>query len=140
MNSVEMKKKKKNEDGSIRSAGSDRGGCIVVERAGAHHHHDLKLVEADCAIPVAVNAADHLAALPDGTLLTEALQNLVQLLRGNRPIPVDVVHREGLPQVLHYLVRVHTFGVQLDKLVEVDMTIPVRVHLSYHLLKLLLRL
>lgn len=102
-------------------------------------HHNLKLLEINGAIAVTVDAPYHSPALSEGTVVPQAPQHLVQFLGGNGSVPVNVVHRKRIFQILHHLRGINALGVQLHELVEVDESVPVRVYLLHHLLQLLLR-
>lgn len=84
--------------------------------ARSHHHHHLKLLEINLAVAVAIDAADHPPALRHRAVVAEALHHLLQLLRRDRPVAVDVEHRERVLQILQRLHGIDPLGVELDEL------------------------
>lgn len=107
--------------------------------ARAHHHHHPELLEVDGAVAVAIDAADHPAALGEGAVLAEAAHDGVELLGGDGAVAVDVEDGEGVLEVLQDLVGVDALCVELDELREADAAIAVAVNLADHVVQLQLR-
>jgi hypothetical protein len=64
------------------------------------HHHAREVVEADEAVAIAVDAADHAAAVLDGAGgVAERGEHGAELLRGDPAVAVRVEHRERVAEL-----------------------------------------
>lgn len=89
-------------------------------------HHDLEFLEGDEAVAVLVDALDHAAALLDGSLLAEAVEDAGELGGGDGAVAVGVEDAEGVAEVLLDGGRVAAGGgVEGGELVEADEAIAI---------------
>lgn len=99
----------------------------------ASGHHDLEFLEGDEAVAVLVDALDHAAALLDGGLLAEAVEDAGELGGGDGAVAVGVEDAEGVAEVLLDGGRVAAGGgVEGGELVEADEAVAVGVRLGHH--------
>lgn len=108
-------------------------------KPGTHHHHNLEFIKTDGPIPIRIDPTDHLPALRQRAFLPQALKHVLQLLRRDRPILIDIKHLERILEILQHLVVIDVFGVELHKLLEIDEPIAVGIHLLDHDPKLVVR-
>lgn len=76
---------------------------IRYVKARTFYHHNLKLLEVDHPIAVAIHAANHFPAFRQRAILSEATENGLQLLGGDGAVLVHVKHRECVLKVFQYL-------------------------------------
>lgn len=105
----------------------------------SHGHHHLKLLETDLSIPIWIHPAYHFPAFRQCAFFSQAHQHILQLLRWDRSVFIDIKHLERVPQVLQDLGMIDVLGVQLDEFLQIDEPVPVRIHLADHGVQFLLR-
>lgn len=98
-------------------------------------HHGLELLEANEAVPVAVDPLDHAAALGDGGALPNPAEDPAELVRGDDAVSIEVEDGEGEAKVL---VGRSRRRVDLHELLQGDEPVPVGVGFDHHLAELLL--
>lgn len=115
--------------------------CRSYGGAG-HRHHGFEVVEVDMAGTFTVDAMDHpLAVLQGGGVVAEVDEDGVQFVRRDAPVFVQIEHIEGGCELIHHVnaAVMTTSRVEIDKLLQIDESVPVGVRLHHHQQRLFMR-